>query len=116
MSWPLGTMQNIKWQSYDCHEYNADGSIKTPCTVTIQISYNNGDDWTTIVEGVATTDDGVEQSYSWLVEGEVSEACLVRVVSELDGSVLDQSDEVFEISEAILSVNSRITVGVGVWI
>ena len=68
--------------------------------VMIELSTNNGAEWSTLVP--STADDGTE---SVNVPDTPSAQCLIRV-SELDGSPADTSDAVFEIGPAYIRITA----------
>jgi|GEM_PF-1429530 len=80
-NWGVGHSHNITWTSTGIA-----GNIK------LEYSVNNGSRWIEIVS--STTNDS---SYDWLIPDNPSESCRVRV-SEIDGPLSDQSDDVFSIS------------------
>ena len=82
--WSANSSHYITWSST--------GAIDN---VKIEYSTDSGSAWT-IIEA-STTNDG---SYSWFVSNTLSANCLVKISDVLDGSPLDQSNEVFTISEA----------------
>ena len=62
--------------------------------VKIEISYDAGTTWTSIVE--STPNSG---TFSWLVSGPVSAECLVQIQDVADGTKIDQSDANFTITD-----------------
>ncbi len=81
-TWLVGSEQTIKWTSNE-----------TTGRVNIEYSVDNGSTWTDIISG--TPDVG---SFSWTIPDAPSTNCLVRI-SDTNGSLTDQSDEVFTIAE-----------------
>ena len=80
-NWGVGHSQDITWTSKGIA-----GNVK------LEYSVNNGSRWIEIDS--STTNDG---NYSWTIPDNPSEACRVRV-SEIDGPLSDQSNNVFSIS------------------
>jgi subtilisin family serine protease len=80
-TWGVGDSHPITWTST-----GGVGNVKLEYTV------NNGSRWIEIVS--STTNDG---SYDWLIPDNPSENCRVRV-SEIDGPLSDQGDNVFIIT------------------
>jgi PKD repeat protein len=77
--WIVGETEEITWTDINVYD------------VKIELSYNNGVNWTTIVESIPNT--GL---YSWLVESaDSSDQCLIRITNVDDGLVMDESDDVF---------------------
>jgi len=88
--WVTGETEDITWTGV-----NVDN-------VKIELSINNGVDWTTIEESVPNTG-----TYSWTVTAQdSSEECLIRISSVENGFVFDTSDEIFTI-DIISSVNEN---------
>ncbi len=63
--------------------------------VLIEYTYDNGTNWTTIVDGESNTG-----SYSWTVPPTLSATCKVRISETADGYPVDESDNVFTIDNA----------------
>jgi hypothetical protein len=80
--WPVGTNQDITWNS-SCLD-----------SVDIEYSTDGGSTWVIEVEGVSAAGG----SYSWTIPTAISENCLVRICDAADGAPCDQSDAVFTIS------------------
>jgi hypothetical protein len=82
-NWPIGSGQNITW-------------ITNVPLLTGKIDYStdNGSTWITVI--ASTPDAG---TYLWTIPNTPSANCLVRVVGR-DGSLTDQSNAVFTISQA----------------
>jgi hypothetical protein len=80
-SWTIGSAQTITW--------NSTGILPN---VKLEISVDNGANWTTIVS--STANDGSE---SWTIPDNASNQCLVRVSDAADGDPVDVSDAVFAI-------------------
>jgi subtilisin family serine protease len=80
-NWGVGHSQDITWTSN-----GISGDVK------LEYSVNNGSRWIEIDS--STTNDG---NYSWTIPDNPSETCRVRV-SEIDGPLSDQSNNVFYIS------------------
>ena len=78
--WQVGKVPSIAWES---------NSLSND--VTLEYSIDNGSTWVNIA-----TVSSVTRSYAWSVPDDVSENCLVRVIS---GALTDASDDVFEISD-----------------
>ena len=77
--WIVGETEEITWTDINVYD------------VKIELSYNNGVNWTTIVESIPNT--GL---YSWLVESaDSSDQCLIRITNVDDGLVMDESDDIF---------------------
>jgi|GEM_PF-2621317 len=80
--WQIGTKQQITWTS---------ASITGE--VDINLSRNNGQDWTTLATRAVT-----DKKWTWTVDGPASDDCLVRIQSK-DGTVSDVSDSTFAVAE-----------------
>jgi len=80
-TWEVGSNQNITWTSNE-----------TSGNVRIEFSNNNGSSWTDII--ASTVDDG---THPWTIPNTPSTNCLVRI-SDIDGSLMDQSNTVFTIA------------------
>jgi len=70
--------------------------------VRIDYSTNNGTNWTTVVSSVPAS----QNSYAWLVPKVNSLNCKVRVVDQIDTTITDTSDAVFEIYSPQITVTS----------
>jgi large repetitive protein len=86
--WPGATTQNITW-SY----------TNIPNNVLIEVSYNNGSNWTTITTWPASA-----QTFPWVVSGIGSTTCLVRVSDAQNSTINDVSNANFTIPTATISV------------
>jgi len=79
--WIVGETEEITWS--DVNVYN----------VKIELSEDNGSNWSTIIESTPNTG-----SYSWIVSAtDSSDQCLIRITNVDDGSIVDISDGVFTI-------------------
>jgi endoglucanase len=79
--WEVRSTQNITWTSQDVNN------------VKIEYSVNNGANWET-----AASQLGAEiGNFEWTVPDSVSQECLIKVSDNLDTSISDVSDAVFEI-------------------
>lgn len=88
--WPVGSTQNITWNSTNVPD------------VKIELSTNNGTSWTTVVD--STPSNGI---YSWTVPNTPSNTCKVKVSDITNPLVYDESDSVFSIIQtAFINVNS----------
>lgn len=90
--WTIGTSHSITWTS--------SAGISN---VQIDLSINNGQSWTTLVNSTGNTG-----SYSWKIQGNPSSQCLVRV-SDTDGNPTDTSNHVFSISNPVSASITMIT-------
>jgi hypothetical protein len=79
--WTAGTTQSIIWSSTGID------------TVKIEMTTNNGVNWTTVV--AKTQSNGV---YDWVVPNQVSTNCKIRVSDASDGTPSDVSDTSFTIT------------------
>ncbi|MFC2084682.1 cellulase family glycosylhydrolase [Bacteroidota bacterium] len=79
--WLAGSQQAITWTSRDVDKIKIDYSI------------NNGSDWQTIISDETAAD----SHYEWTIPNTVSGNCIVKIMSESDNSILDESDGVFSI-------------------
>ncbi len=86
--WPGATTQNITW-SY----------TNIPNNVLIEVSYNNGSNWTTLTTWPASA-----QTFPWVVSGIGSTTCLVRVSDAQNSTINDVSNANFTIPTATISV------------
>jgi hypothetical protein len=79
--WVEGETEDITWTGVNLND------------VKIELSMNNGEDWTTIDESVPNTG-----SYPWtVVAQDSSDQCLIRITNTENGYVYDVSDDVFTI-------------------
>jgi hypothetical protein len=78
----VGDNTNITWQSSGVS------------TVTIELSVNNGQSWSTIASGVSAS----SGSYAWTVPNNTSTTCLIRINGSLKSGTSDESNNVFTIS------------------
>ena len=79
--WIVGETEEITWADINVYD------------VKIELSVNNGNNWTTIVESTPNTG-----SYSWQVTApDSSDQCLIRITNKDDENVNDISDDVFTI-------------------
>ncbi|MCL5127026.1 SGNH/GDSL hydrolase family protein [Algibacter sp. L4_22] len=97
--WQVGKNPNIIWESNNLVS-----------DIAIEYSANNGRSWNVIATVPSTT-----ESYRWVIPNKVSRNCLVRLTS---GSLIDSSDDVFEISNntsvcAIVVIGSSTAEGLG---
>ncbi len=77
--WMVGETEEITWT--DLNVYN----------VKIELSIDNGTNWSTIAESTPNTG-----SYSWLIESaDSADQCLIRITNVDDGLVMDESDGAF---------------------
>ncbi|MGD2085496.1 MAG: GEVED domain-containing protein [Candidatus Aminicenantes bacterium] len=88
-SWDALTNHDINWTST--------GGITD---VKLMYSEDNGTTWNSLNSGMATPDDG---SYTWSIPDTSSSQCLVRI-EDADGITMDDSDAVFTIVAAPLSI------------
>ena len=65
-------------------------------TVELLISRDAGANWVSIAAGL-----GARGIFDWTVDGPTSEECLMRVRSEDDTTIFDDSDTLFEIAEYV---------------
>ena len=72
-------------------------------SIELFISQNAGVSWISIADGL-----GARGVFDWTVIGPVSEECLMRVVSDDDTTLFDDSDDLFEIAECIPPVPDTI--------
>ena len=86
-NWVWGTTHSIQWHST--------GSISS---VNIEYSTDGGNSWKTIADN--TPNSG---SYSWDIPNDLSDNCLVRVVSTSNSSIYGHSDYNFSISALTIS-------------
>lgn len=79
--WVVGETEDITWTGVNLNE------------VKIELSTNNGTDWTTLEESAPNTG-----TYSWTVAAQdSSDQCLIRITNVENGYVFDVSDDVFTI-------------------
>ncbi|MCW8810600.1 MAG: T9SS type A sorting domain-containing protein [Ignavibacteriaceae bacterium] len=79
--WVAGETEDITWSGVNVND------------VKIELSTNNGTDWSTIIESTPNTG-----SYSWVVTAQdSSDECLIRITNVENGFVYDVSDGVFTI-------------------
>ena len=79
--WLVGETEEITWTDVNVYD------------VKIELSADNGSNWTTIAESTPNTG-----TYSWIVEAQdSSDQCLIRITNVDDGLVYDASDAVFTI-------------------
>ncbi len=64
--------------------------------IKIEYSTDNGSNWAEIISGIPTA----SGSYDWTVPDTKSNQCKLRITDVLDATVLDESDETFEIGPA----------------
>ncbi len=83
----VDTKTDIRWQ------------VKGVSSIIIEISYNNGDNWT-ILEGAYSTDSGM---YS-LVPGTVSDECKIRLKDK------SRPEEIFAVSETFAVIQPSVTI------
>ena len=86
--WPGATQQTISWTSSNIAN-----------NVSIEVSYNNGSNWTTITTWPASAG-----SYPWVVTGAGSTTCLVRVSDAQNSLVQDVSNANFTIPMASVTL------------
>ncbi|MBN1998175.1 FG-GAP repeat protein [candidate division KSB1 bacterium] len=82
-TWSAGEFRDIKW--------NSRGNMNK---VKIEYSYNFGSTWTIIED--STLNSG---QYTWTVPQIKSNQCLIRIADARDGFPIDQSDNIFSISD-----------------
>ncbi|MGI2335549.1 MAG: FG-GAP-like repeat-containing protein [Dehalogenimonas sp.] len=70
-SWTIGSAQIISWISF-----NVNGNV------SIEISYNNGNSWTTLAAD--TANDGI---FEWTVTGAATTQALIKIIPLADGSL-----------------------------
>lgn len=86
--WVVGETEEITWTGVNVDD------------VKIELSTNNGTEWSTIEESIPNTG-----TYSWTVAAQdSSDQCLIRISNVENGFVFDISDDVFTI-DIISSVN-----------
>lgn len=79
--WPVGSLQSIVWNAQSVNNVNIDYST------------NNGSSWTSI----ATNQTAQRGFFNWTIPATVNSNCLVRVTDASNGTVTDNSDNVFSI-------------------
>ena len=84
-NWLVGSKHNITWMTQ--------GDVER---VKIEYSADDGENWKTIVS--STKNDSI---YYWEIPDDVSADCLVRI-SEKNGTLVDYSDNLFEIISVIV--------------
>ncbi|MBN1352071.1 T9SS type A sorting domain-containing protein [candidate division KSB1 bacterium] len=83
-TWQVGSAYDVTWS---CDNYIGD--------VKIEISTNGGNSWWDLTQGGNTQNDG-KFSYMPVIEN-ISNHCLIKVVSAVDPNINDQSDHEFSI-------------------
>ena len=79
--WVVGETEDITWTGVNVNE------------VKIELSVDNGSNWTTIVESTPNTG-----TYAWMVTAQdSSDECLIRITNSANGFIFDESDAVFTI-------------------
>ena len=79
--WVAGDTEDITWSGVNVND------------VKIELSTNNGTDWSTIIQSTPNTG-----TYAWVVAAQdSSDECLIRITSVENGYVYDVSDAVFTI-------------------
>jgi hypothetical protein len=79
--WEVGETEDITWTDVNVYD------------VKIELSVDNGTNWSTIVESTPNTG-----TYSWIVEAQdSSDQCLIRIINVDDDLIADVSDAVFTI-------------------
>ncbi len=78
----IGDTANIVWNS-----------IGNPGAVNIHYTINGGSSWSSIVNN--TENDGF---HLWIVPNVVSDSCKIRVFEAIDGTPVDESDDLFTIA------------------
>jgi hypothetical protein len=79
--WVAGDTEDITWSGVNVND------------VKIELSTNNGTDWSTIIQSTPNTG-----TYAWVVTAQdTSDECLIRISSVENGYVYDVSDAVFTI-------------------
>ena len=79
--WVVGETEDITWSGVNVND------------VKIELSTNNGTDWSTIIESTPNTG-----TYAWEVTAQdSSDECLIRITNVANGFVYDVSDNVFTI-------------------
>ena len=92
--WVVGESEDITWTGVNVSD------------VKIELSVDNGSNWTTIIESTPNTG-----SYPWTVTAQdSSDECLIRITNAADGTVFDVSDDVFTID--IISTVEEILSGI----
>ncbi len=86
-SWTSGTSQNITWTSTNVSD------------VKIELSTNNGANWTTIAEN--TPSDGL---FEWVVPSVSSSLCRIRITDRGESQVSDISDDNFTINQTLQGI------------
>lgn len=86
--WPGNSDQIISWSSTGVFPF-----------VKIEYSLNGGGDWTTLAASAANIG-----SYTWKVVNVASEQALLRISDAADGAPVDVSNNVFKITETVVSV------------
>lgn len=89
-NWLAGSSQDITWNSVNV------------TNVKIEFSTNNGTDWSAIEASLAAS----TGSYSWTVPNSPTEQALVRVTDVDNAAVTDVSNEVFTISNPVITLTS----------
>jgi PKD repeat protein len=85
--WVVGESEDITWTGVNVSD------------VKIELSVDNGSNWTSIVESTPNTG-----TYPWTVTAQdSSDECLIRITNAADGTVFDVSDDVFTI-DIVLAV------------
>ncbi len=79
--WNTGTQQTITW------------SVLGVDSIAIELSVDSGGSWQTIAANLSATDG----SYLWTINGISTKNALIRIRNLANASILDTSDEVFEI-------------------
>jgi hypothetical protein len=92
--WAVGSTHNIMWTS-----------ANTSGTVKLEYSVDNGTGWIEII--AETADDGV---YEWTIPDNPSTTCLVKI-SDPGSSLVDESDAVFTISNALFDISGKVNYG-----
>jgi hypothetical protein len=97
-TWQIGTNQTIAWSSA-----GTSGNVK------IELSRNGGATWEVLF--ASTPDD---HSQTWNVSGSASNNCTIRI-SDVDGSPIDASDGIFQITSPQQTISVLVPNGAEIW-
>lgn len=87
-NWQIGSTRKINWIASDFSD-----------NIKIELTRDGGGNWETIANNL--TNDGEE---NWIVTGPPTDTAIIRISSVINSTLIDQSNNVFGISEATLSL------------
>ncbi|MBN2120281.1 MAG: DUF2341 domain-containing protein [Candidatus Omnitrophica bacterium] len=90
--WRVGSEEDITW---------SDNGGLVSNNLTLEYSTNAGSDWTEIATGVSNG--GL---YAWGIPDQVSASCLVRITDASRPSNTDESDDIFQIADPLITITS----------